>query len=391
MVKAFQIIDQSYNQGRKRKGYNLVKRENREKGFVYYVRYNHQGRMLPSKWNTGTNVLEEAERFAHENRERLIERYLREHENRGLEIFERFFEEQSEYLASEKSRNRRLSEETRKNYYSVITRKFLPFMGSRNIRSYEKITVKVLGEFQDHYLAQGIKPQTVNDYLKAVNKVLHYLVRKDYISVDPHIRNIPVCEEDKRVRGCYEINDLKGVFRKRWPTQKSYLLCLLIYTTGMRNSEIRELTMDSIMDMGGCRFINIKRSKTANGVRLVPLHEKVYRRLKAFSVGKAPDERLFRCSNITFAKANKELAGIIRASNKSAEAEGVTFYSGRHFWKTLMNAEGLGEDVEEIFMGHKVSGDVAKLYNHRDKQGKDRVIRKAKKVFAILDAYIFCK
>jgi hypothetical protein len=54
-----------------------------------------------------------------------------------------------------------------------------------------------------------------------------------------------------------------------------------------------------------------------------------------------------------------------------------------------MNSEELGEDVEEIFMGHKASNDVKKLYNHRDRQGKQRVIRKAKKIFSILDKHIF--
>jgi integrase len=70
-------------------------------------------------------------------------------------------------------------------------------------------------------------------------------------------------------------------------------------------------------------------------------------------------------------------------------AERITFYSGRHFWKTLMNAEGLGEDIEEVFMGHKVSGDAAKRYNHRDKQGRALPARKAKKVFAIPDRRVF--
>jgi hypothetical protein len=65
------------------------------------------------------------------------------------------------------------------------------------------------------------------------------------------------------------------------------------------------------------------------------------------------------------------------------------FISGRHFWKTLMNSEGLGDEVEELFMGHRVSGDVSKLYNHKDKQGKGRIIAKAKKVFAILDKKVF--
>jgi hypothetical protein len=53
-----------------------------------------------------------------------------------------------------------------------------------------------------------------------------------------------------------------------------------------------------------------------------------------------------------------------------------------------MNYGGLGEDAEEFFMGHKVSGDVAKRYNHLDMQGKDVMVKKAKKIFAILDNFI---
>jgi hypothetical protein len=54
-----------------------------------------------------------------------------------------------------------------------------------------------------------------------------------------------------------------------------------------------------------------------------------------------------------------------------------------------MNSGGLGEDIEEIFMGHAVSSDVAKRYNHKDKQGKALMVKKAKRVFSILDKYIF--
>jgi hypothetical protein len=53
-----------------------------------------------------------------------------------------------------------------------------------------------------------------------------------------------------------------------------------------------------------------------------------------------------------------------------------------------MDSENLG-DVEEYFMGHKVSGDVAKRYNHKDKQGKKKLLEKARRVFQILDKRIF--
>jgi integrase len=394
VMKALRIIDTDYTEPKRRKGFNLVQRENKKCGFKYYVRYSHNGKTLPSKWNTHTNILEEAERFALENRERLVERYLQAHGSRGFEAFEKFYEKHSEYLACEEKRNRPLSDTTRRNYYSVITTKFIPFLKGRHINCYGQINVRALGDFQDHYLAAGIKPQTVNDYLKAVKRVFLYLVRKGLIKENPciNLRSIPVHRHDKKERGCYELERMEGVFNKKWPDQKFCLLCLLIYTTGMRNSEISRIRMKDITSLDGCRFIDIKESKTASGIRLAPLHEKAYRKLKAYAAGKGPEDRIFRnCTSVTFAKANSELARMLHIDKEKAAEEHITFYSGRHFWKTLMNSEGLGEEVEEYFMGHKVSNDVAKLYNHRDKQGKNLTVKKAEQIFSILDKRLFAE
>jgi integrase len=390
LMRALRIIDTEYSEPKRRKGFNLVKRENKKHGFLYYVRYSHEGKMIPSKWNTRTKNREEAEQFARENRDRLVGRYLREHDSQGFQIFEKFYEADSEYLACEEKRNRSLSDTTRRNYFSVLTTKFLPFLKERGISCYEQVTVKTLSDFQDQYLAAGLRPQTVNDYLKSVKRVFSYLLRKGFIKENPcaHLKSIPVHRRDKKERGCYEIEKLEGVFNKRWPDQKRQLLCLLIYTTGMRNSEIARMRPKDIISLETCRFIDIKESKTENGVRLVPLHERVYRKLKDFSKGAGPEDRIFKnCTSVTFSDANHELARVLKADKEASK--NITFYSGRHFWKTLMNSEGLGEEVEEIFMGHKVSTDVSKLYNHRDKQGKALMIKKAKQVFSILDKRIF--
>ena len=71
-MRALQAVDAAGFIPRQPKGYNLVKRENKRLGFVYYVRYRHGGKMLSSKWNTRTNDRAEAERFARENREQLV-------------------------------------------------------------------------------------------------------------------------------------------------------------------------------------------------------------------------------------------------------------------------------------------------------------------------------
>jgi integrase len=403
-IQALKLIDKECTEPKRRKGFNLVKRENKKAGFVYYVRYFHEGKLLPSKWNTHTNLLPEAERFAAENKESIIHGYLNRHTFAMYDFLEKFFEPGSPYLASEEKRNRPLSAKIRRDFHGIMVKKFIPFLKEEKILSFDRVTVKTLSDFQDWLLAGKqpkashvrvglkLKPQTVNSNLTPVRMIFRYLDRKGMIKQNQNpctmLSRIPVHEEDKTARGCYEVGRLKGVFNHRWENRDWYMLCLFIYTTGMRNSEIQGIKLDDILSIEGCRFIDIKESKTKSGIRLVPLHEKVYQKLIPYARRKGEGNRPFggfKPADFTLAAA--ALAKELNSGEEEA-AQNITFYSGRHFWKTLMNSEELGEDIEEIFMGHRVSGDVAKLYNHRDKQGKKRMIKKTKQVFTILERNI---
>jgi integrase len=290
--------------------------------------------------------------------------------------------------------NLNITERCRREYHGVILNKFIPFLEKQKISCFEQLSTMALIKFQDYLLSEKIKPQSVNNKMFAVKKVMASMFRKGLFKENPaeHLRGIPVCQGDKSVRGCYELDMIKGVFNKRWKDDTSLILCLLIYATGMRNSEIIRIKLDDIISIGRCHFIQIKKSKTLNGVRMVPLHDFVYRKLKVWVAknNKTPQSPLFDYYRAeVFNSANLCLASQLGVSSEKLEAENITFYSGRHFWKTMMSCEGLGEDIEEIFMGHKVSGNVAKLYNHRDKQGKKNMVKKAKQVFAILDRCVF--
>ena len=127
-----------------------------------------------------------------------------------------------------------------------------------------------------------------------------------------------------------------------------------------------------------------------NGVRLVPLHNSVYAKIMDFANGIDSSTKIFgRITNDSFTKAPRELAKELGVSEEYRIEHNISFYSGRHYWKTLMNAGGLGEDAEEVFMGHRVTNNVAKLYNHRDKQGQELLVQKAKEIFRILDTKLF--
>jgi integrase len=225
------------------------------------------------------------------------------------------------------------------------------------------------------------------------------------------VKALKIGDKSTKARGCHEIDKVKGVFNKEWSDPISYILCLIIYATDMRNVEIERIRAQDITKIDNCHFINVQESKTKNGVRLIPIHSFVHKKLISFiaKTGKKSDDFLFtfatcgglptpigkpnrvtwRNQSKIYKKANADMGEIMKITKDELKKQHITYYSGRHFWKTLMSSEGLGDDIEEFFMGHKVSGDVSKNYNHKDKQGRSKLVEKAKEVFNILDKKLF--
>ena len=399
--KALQIIDDEYMKPKRRKGFNLVPRDSKKNGIIYYARYSYNGKNLPTKFCTHTGDIKEAEQYAIKNKDKLISQYLAKKEGKIYKILSEFYKKESSIPEV-----KNLTERGRRDYESIINKYFIPYLKREKIVSFEQIKKYTLIKYQEYVLSgkiknmEGndddvyipIKPQSVNNYMKPVRKIFTYLTRKGEIvdNITEMVKKLPVNTKDIIPRGCYEIDKLKGIFNKRWEDDLSCLLCTIIYTTGMRNSEIKRIKLEDIIKMDNCRFINIEESKTINGMRQVPLHDFVYKKMIIWAKKNKEKIYLFdKCTDKTFSKANYYLAKILKVSIEQLKKDNITFYSGRHFYKTLLSAEGLGENIEEIFMGHKVTGNVKQSYNHRDKQGKERLVKKARQALSIIDRCIF--
>jgi excisionase family DNA binding protein len=406
-------FDSQFIKPPKGKGYSLSKVKNNKLGFIYYVRYIENGRLVPTRRSTHTNNEEEAHAFAAYNRKRILSEYYQRKaqgktSGKMYYVMRKYYDINSPYLKKDILRGRTLGEQGRHAYYNSIHNHWIPFLKKSNIKKIEEIDTPLMARYQDYCLAKGLRPQSVNHNVSFTSNIFDHLLLRGDIKFNPctGLQALQVKEKDKKIRGCYCINELKGIFNKRWDNELHYLLCLVIYFTGMRNSEIDRIQIKDIFTKNKYRFIHIPKSKTRYGERIVPLHNFVYGKLKRYidKNKKEPEDVLFchadgkKLPRRQYTDANITLGTFIRhdrnkeldreAVKKKLKEENITFYSGRHFWKTLMNAHGLGE-VEEYFMGHKVSNDVAKRYNHRDKQGQEKIAQKAREVFKILDGRLF--
>jgi integrase len=394
VITALKAVDAQFSPPSKGKGYSLSKVNSKKYGFLYYVRYIENGKLVLSRWNTHTNNAEAAACFARENREKILTVYHSKHDvkDKMYTVLETYYEKDSHYIDAIKSRGRRLCEQVRGQYHSFLKNEFAPFLKTCRVKCFNEITAPIMSKFQNKLLADMLKPQTINRYMIGIRTIFDHMVRDGFMAENilNRVDSLKTRPGDCKVVGCYEVGKPDGIFNKPWKDTRSYLLNLLIYSTGIRNSEIMLIKPQDIVTIGSGRFIDVKESKTENGIRLVPLHGFVYEKLAAWikKHGIKDDALLFPVKPYAFTKAYLSLGKKLGYNRVSLETQNITFYSGRHYWKTLMNASDLG-DIEEYFMGHKVSKDVAERYNHRDKQGQTRLLAKAREVYKILDKSLF--
>jgi integrase len=397
-LEKLQKLDARFSKGPKY--YNLVKIPNKKYGFLYYVRYTENGRPIHSKWNTHTNDIESAERFARDNRESILAAYHERKKRKPCKLYailREYYKKDSPFLETARKRGRLIGDRTRITYERHVLNVFIPFLKRNAVKTYEDISPQLITKYQNYLLEKGDKPQTISRYLGGIKAIFDYLVMSGFAheNIMHRITTIRQTPDSQFIRGCYETDEIKGIFNKRWENQLFYILCLVIYTTGMRNSEIEKMQSGDIISTDDINFISIKTSKTINGIRRIPLHPFTCRKIKQYiqKTKRKPDDYLFSKDgtanqSVIYREANNAMGALLGMSPGILAEKKITFYSGRYFWKTLMNAHSLGE-VEEYFMGHKVSKDVSKRYNHLDKQGKRKLLEKAREVFRILDAWVF--
>jgi integrase len=395
------------NGPQKIKDFYLSKQKSKKLGFVYIVRYRDKdGNIIPSHWSAKTNNPHEAERFAVENRERLLNGYYSHNEGDKLFRFlaDYYSPNNKDYLNDVDRGDRRpITEAIRKNYYNFINNIFIPFM--KEVR--HKRTLKDIGRLdimalQNKLLKDSEKPlkgQTINNNMAGVKAVFKTLLKYEKIQNSPFMADLTLQRISKDT-GMYELPIMRGVFLKSWGDNLSYLLNLLVYTCGLRNEETNNLKVNDIKNsFNGITynnyFLNVCASingKTKNAKRVVPLHPFVYQKLIEYikENGRGENDYIFEADlNNEFGTANIVLGKLLGYTEQGLEERNIRYYSGRHFWKTMLNCEGLGRDVEELFMGHRVSADVKKTYNHKDKIGRENLTKKIELMFDIISKTLF--
>ena len=321
------------------------------------------------------------------------------HRPEGCELYDvlgSYYSKGSSYLVIDAARGRKINETSRQILHGFIVNTFIPFLRENRIKYFDEIKPVVMGSFQNYLLLEKhLRPQSINRQIAGIKAIFSHLFMTGVIERNIIKDIVTLRNQNNKIRGCYTVEELEGIFKDEWVEKKYYLFCALIYATGIRNGELQRLMVKHIIVKGDIHFLNITKSKTDAGIRLVPLHPKILKALKEWIAEKHlsgedflfvrnEEQRIFK----TAKKANIFMGSLLGKKAEELEAENITFYSGRHFYKTMLNLHNLG-DIEELFMGHKVNKQISERYNHKDKRGENELLKQARKAIEIVDISLF--
>lgn len=185
-----------------------------------------------------------------------------------------------------------------------------------------------------------ISPITLRKTMQLVNMIFDYAIKRKILPRNSIFVNKGVLVPSKpQKRKQHRTALTRDEINLLWEnTDDEYAKIALVYIyTGLRFSELKDLTPDCCHD----DYIEIKQAKTAAGVRIVPLCDKVKSLLPIIPVPpRTTFERKFRFY-----------------------LPGHYIHETRHTFISLMTEAGVDDRIIKAIVGHKPN-DVTDLYTH---------------------------
>ena len=200
------------------------------------------------------------------------------------------------------------------------------------------INREVLQRFYDDLEVNAVAFQNVT---KLINMVFGYAVKRGILPTRAAQINKTVVLPSKKVvhqapRTCISDNDIEKLWKLKDDNEYAKIILVYLYT-GLRYSELYNLTADCCH----ANYIEIRKSKTKAGVRIVPICDKLQSVLPIIQVP----------PRSTFERRFKELLPDHR------------IHETRHTFITRLAEKGVDARVIKAIVGHK-SSDVTEQYTH---------------------------
>jgi integrase len=231
-----------------------------------------------------------------------------------------------------------------------------------------RLTPEMLREYRVKRKADGLSNATLNMVTGAILRVLKMAKRRHLFTED--IKRLPEEAHVGRALTSREQAALlsKAASEPEWRTLRCTILLAL--NTTMRSAELKHLRWADIDFLG--RTLSVRRSKTAAGLRVIPLNEDalgtlVELRARAREIGSDSDEHYVfpacESGRIEPLKPQKTWRTTWRRLTREAGLLGLRFHDLRHTAITVLAESRASEQTVMAIAGH-VSRQMLEHYSH---------------------------
>ena len=209
----------------------------------------------------------------------------------------------------------------------------------------EEISAEELNEYLASLAMSAISPS--RSAFKHSVYGLRYYYR--YVGLPDRAIKLPSLKKDAKLPSIFNKDELRRLFNAP-ALLKHRVLLMLIYSAGLRSSEVINLKISDI-DFERCS-IHIRRSKY-NKDRMVPLSEYMAVGLQKYIVLERPLTWLFNGKTLGSPYSAKAISWVMREAVKAAGIDkDVTVHTLRHSYATHLLEDGLNIVTIKELLGH---------------------------------------
>ena len=281
-----------------------------------------------------------------------------------------FFLKTSEYVKEKK-----ITESSRNAYSVILEQRLIPFFGKYKLTEISPSLVKSwLLSIED------CKARTINSFLSVLKVILQEACFKEIITSNPCL-NVRRLKSDSDEKEVFTLQEIKFLFSSEWKNEKIKLMCKISALTGMRESEIRALTIDKVkrsyivVDSNFETFAKKIKSTKSGKTRYVPITESLYNEIISFNENRKGF--IFNGEHLKTRKAPITSSCIVLYLKKQLQElgiyrKGLTFHSFRHFFNSQLVINGINSEVVRKIIGHETE-QMTEHYLHISQNDLDKV------------------
>lgn len=262
--------------------------------------------------------------------------------------------------------------------YRRIIESFLEHLGTRAALPLGAISPKDVRTFRDSLTAEGRSARTVNNVVSILGSPFHAARKLGYINMNPVAAVEALSDDEEGGRDVFtpeQLQDLLKVAEGNWKG-----VILTGYFTGLRLTDITELTWSAVDLAAGVLKVRPKKTRKTLPEITIPIHPELAEWLaeQESGIGKAPifpelaGQRSGGSLGLSLQFSGiMEKAGIVnRVVRQGGGGLGRTtlalsFHALRHSFNSALANLGVAQEIRQQLTGHKSSKMNAKYTHHQ--------------------------